>query len=115
MHHTLSAGLIVSTFIGLAVLTNVSFWASLGDIFSLLIVQMSMGSLKNDALARDTLEFDKDGLIVLSSSLSEEDDDDAGGDGDRKESSELSVSGDCNRGVARTVFGEAVISTGGNI
>ena len=54
-------------------------------------------------------------FTVASSSLSELDDDEDEGEDDRKELSELSESGDDNRGVARTVFGDAVISTGGSI
>lgn len=71
-----------------------------------------MRSLKNDWSA--CVDLIVGAFTVPSSSLSEFDEDDERED-DRKELSELSESGDDNRGVARTVFGDAVISTGGSI
>ena len=113
MHHTLSAGIIVSTFIGLAVLRKDSF--SRRQTSLLLIEQMSIRSLKKDAAGgKFGLPF---GLLldrVRSSSDSiDDDDEDEAGDDAPKESSD---SGEDNRGVALIVLeGEPVISVGGRI
>jgi hypothetical protein len=108
IHHTLSMGRIVSTFIGLAGRTGVGGGRILGGI-ELLIEQTSILSLTSDMGATFGLPCGVEG----SSSLSPEDEDDRD---DPKESSDEEESGEGRRGVARMVLeGEARISVGGRI
>jgi hypothetical protein len=117
MHHTRSAGLIVSTFIGLAVLGNDSF--SRRQTSLLLIEQISIGSLKKAAVGGNFgLPFGLRPDRVRSSSDSTEEGDDDDDDEEPREDTpkESSDSGDDNRGVALIVLeGEPVISVGGRI
>ena len=110
MHHTLSAGFIVSILMGLSALLIVLSSSRMQTSLPF-TEQISMRSLKKDGEGGNL-----GAEMVRSSSLSEDVDDEEGRDPldvDPKESSE---SDDGRRGVARTVReGEAMISVGGRI
>jgi hypothetical protein len=111
IHHTLSAGIMVSTFMGLAVRMNVGSRIHV----VLRMEQISIRSLKKEGMT----VFEGVFRIVAggSSSLSEDED---GGDEEEEEEEEepkeSSESGEVIRGVARIVLeGDPGISVGGRI